>query len=340
MTNSNPLVSIITPTFNHEEFIGECIESVINQTYRNWEMIVVNDGSTDKTSEIVAGYARKDPRIKLIDQENVGIFRLSETYNKALSLSSGKYIAILEGDDYWIKEKLEIQVEQLEKQQGVLCWGQAYSISSDKKTCYGLNPSLEGEEVKHYNNTPAGVIMNIFLFRNCIPALTILINKEALISIGGFRQPFGLPLVDLPTLCWLAFSGSFIFIPKPLGTWRIYATQVTKTYPAKMMEGFRQLALGNYEKIKGMSFIRTDITKNRIKKYYNRQLIMSYSRSGRYKLIRREFKSARKDYLKSICGFGFYEPVWKVRSFVGFAFSLFHLDVEGLSKFLGKKTYR
>ena len=78
----NSLVSIITPTFNHERFIGTCIENVLKQTFQNWEMIIIDDGSTDKTEYEVTKYT--DDRIRYVKQENVGIWKLSETYNKAL----------------------------------------------------------------------------------------------------------------------------------------------------------------------------------------------------------------------------------------------------------------
>ena len=84
---SAPLVSIITPTYNHEKYIGDCIRSVQDQTYTNWEMIIVDDGSTDRTFTIAQTSADSHDRIKLCTQKNLGIFRLGETYNFALALS-------------------------------------------------------------------------------------------------------------------------------------------------------------------------------------------------------------------------------------------------------------
>jgi len=107
---SSPLVSIISPTYNHEKYIAECILSAQSQTYTYWEMLVVDDGSTDLTLSIARSFAEKDPRIRVFTQKNVGIFRLAETYNFALSQANGKYIAVLEGDDVWLPEKLALQV--------------------------------------------------------------------------------------------------------------------------------------------------------------------------------------------------------------------------------------
>jgi len=103
MINSDqPLVSVISPTYNHGRYITDCIESVQNQTYTNWEMIIVDDGSSDNTLETAKALAQQDNRIKVFTQENIGIFRLGETYNFALSKASGKYTAILECDDIWL----------------------------------------------------------------------------------------------------------------------------------------------------------------------------------------------------------------------------------------------
>jgi len=102
------LVSIITPTYNHENFIGKCIESVLAQTYQHWEQIIVDDGSDDDTKQTIAKY--HDKRIKYIKQENKGIWRLNETYNTALKHSNGEIISILEGYDFWPPDKLEKQL--------------------------------------------------------------------------------------------------------------------------------------------------------------------------------------------------------------------------------------
>lgn len=105
------LVSIITPSFNSEKFIAETIQSVQNQTYQNWEMIIVDDCSTDKTVSIVEYIANNDSRIKVykLDKNSgTGIAR-----NTALDKASGKYIAFLDADDLWKPQKLEIQINFL-----------------------------------------------------------------------------------------------------------------------------------------------------------------------------------------------------------------------------------
>lgn len=107
----NPLVSIITPSFNSEKFIRETIKSIQNQTYSNWEMIIVDDCSTDNTFSIIKEMALNDNRIRFFRLEKnsgTGIAR-----NSALSKSKGKYIAFVDSDDLWKPTKLEKQIDFL-----------------------------------------------------------------------------------------------------------------------------------------------------------------------------------------------------------------------------------
>lgn len=111
MTES--LVSIITPAYNSERFIAETIVSVQNQNYQNWEMIIVDDCSTDRTAEIIFSFQKNDARIKYIKNETNRGTAFSR--NIALQISKGKWIAFLDSDDIWHPEKLKIQIDFMEK---------------------------------------------------------------------------------------------------------------------------------------------------------------------------------------------------------------------------------
>ncbi len=124
----SPLVSVITPTFNHERYIGPCIESVLKQTYQNWEQIIIDDGSADATAEMVHGFA--DRRIRYVHQQNRGAFQLAHTYNRALNLAKGEFIAILEGDDFWPQNKLSTLVAPLVVPEIVLAYGEAADVNA------------------------------------------------------------------------------------------------------------------------------------------------------------------------------------------------------------------
>ena len=110
------LVSIITPCYNGERFIAETIDSVLNQTYSKWEMIIINDGSTDGSAELVKKYVEKDSRILLIEQENAGS---AVARNHGIRICNGQYIALLDSDDLWDAEFLEKQIRYMQEKNAV-----------------------------------------------------------------------------------------------------------------------------------------------------------------------------------------------------------------------------
>jgi len=103
----NPLVSIVMPAYNAEIYLEQSIRSVLDQTYQNWELIIVNDGSKDKTKDIAETYVQKDKRILAINQENK---RLGGARNTAIKAARGEWIAFLDSDDLWEPQKLELQI--------------------------------------------------------------------------------------------------------------------------------------------------------------------------------------------------------------------------------------
>ena len=104
-----PMISVIMPAYNHEKYIGEAIESVINQSYTDFEFIIINDDSTDNTEKVIKGFS--DKRISYFSQSNKGA---AHTINRGLSLSKGKYISIINSDDVYHKNRLETLIENAE----------------------------------------------------------------------------------------------------------------------------------------------------------------------------------------------------------------------------------
>ncbi|MFK5976789.1 MAG: glycosyltransferase family A protein [Sulfurovum sp.] len=110
MNKLSPLVSIITPAYNAEKYIAEAIESVIDQSYTNWELIIINDGSSDSTEDIIKSF--RDSRIKLINQSNGGV---SSARNRGLKIARGEYITFLDADDKLPQNSIKVRVEYLLK---------------------------------------------------------------------------------------------------------------------------------------------------------------------------------------------------------------------------------
>ena len=108
IANQAPIVSVIIPAYNAERFIPQAIQSVLEQTYQSYEIIVVDDGSTDKTKDILKEF---EDKVCCIYQENQGP---SAARNAGIKISQGRYICFLDADDIWTPDKLEVQVEFLE----------------------------------------------------------------------------------------------------------------------------------------------------------------------------------------------------------------------------------
>ena len=113
------LVSIITPAYNAERFLEKTMQSVLAQTYANWEMLVVDDGSKDGTAQVAQRYAEKDERIRFLTHPGNANRGVSATRNLALEHAKGKWVAFLDSDDLWVPYKLELQIEQMTADQGI-----------------------------------------------------------------------------------------------------------------------------------------------------------------------------------------------------------------------------
>jgi len=108
----SPLISIILPVYNVEKYLNKCTQSIINQTYKNFEIICIDDGSTDKSGEILDELARQEPRMRVIHQENRGLMSVR---TRGISETKGEYIAFVDGDDYITADMFQTLAEAIEK---------------------------------------------------------------------------------------------------------------------------------------------------------------------------------------------------------------------------------
>lgn len=167
-----PLVSVITPVFNSEKYIGKSIESVLNQTYPSWEMILVDDLSTDRSVEIIGDYMKKDERIKLIKlSENSGA---AVARNTALDASAGRFIAFLDSDDLWKPEKLEKQLAFMQKND--------YAFTF---TDYELMDQ-DGNLLRKTIHMPDSIDYKGLLKNTIIGCLTVMLDRQ---QVGNIQMP-------------------------------------------------------------------------------------------------------------------------------------------------------
>lgn len=239
MGKSPPVVSIITPTYNHAQFIGACIEGALEQTYEDWEMLIVDDGSTDGTYEEIRKF--RDPRIRVEKQSNIGIWRLSKTYNRALARARGQFVGILEGDDLWPTDKLELQVPSLLASDAVLSYGQFLRVDARGQSLsrqrHGPSRGTKEQSILEAQRALADLVT----FGLTAMPVTVLIRRAALVAVGGFRQPHYYPAVEHPTWIALARLGSFLRLGVVLGLWRRHLGQTSDRQALALSEGVARM---------------------------------------------------------------------------------------------------
>ncbi|RMD80520.1 MAG: glycosyltransferase, partial [Chloroflexi bacterium] len=117
---TSPLVSVLMPVFNAERYVAEAIESILRQSFQDFEFIIIDDGSTDGSLDILKRYAARDPRIRLVSRENRG---LVATLNEGIELARGQWVARMDADDIALPERLALQVRHLEATKADFCGG-------------------------------------------------------------------------------------------------------------------------------------------------------------------------------------------------------------------------
>ena len=149
MDKKTPTVSVILPTYNwREEWIRKAIESVLNQTYKDFELIIINDASTNDVEKVIKEYEKKDERVIYVKNEKN--LKLTKTLNKWIDLAKGKYIARQDDDDIWAdKEKLKMEVEFLEEHKDYgLVWTNCIIMDQDENELYSFNRPSTDKEIR------------------------------------------------------------------------------------------------------------------------------------------------------------------------------------------------
>ncbi len=205
------LVSVIIPAFNSEKYITECIDSVLTQTYQNIEIIIVNDGSTDNTVDIVSEY--KNDQIKLFHQKNSGA---AAARNHGIKQASGVWIAFIDADDIWLPDKLQKQLKH--------CANQGWS-HTDMFFHGDVYP-------KHTKNTAftskhSGFILKNLLIENSIGTSSVLIKKEILQELGGFNTDLR-ALQDWELWLRVAEKHQVCYFDEPLVYYRVHSSSVSR----------------------------------------------------------------------------------------------------------------
>lgn len=212
-TQDKPLISVIIPAYNSEKYIAQCLDSIIRQTYKNIEIVIIDDGSTDNTNNILKSYESNHDNIKLILKSNGGV---SSARNLGLKEAKGEYIALQDADDISLSDRLESQMKYLQDSTADVC-GTGIEFFGDKKNKIRLFP--EHDAVIKYNCLFHGRVMagpTAMFRKSSIVGLTFDENE----AMGEDYQFF--------LRCFLEKNLTFHNIQQPLYQYRVSTNQASK----------------------------------------------------------------------------------------------------------------
>jgi len=250
--DTNPLVSVIIPAYNSEKYIGETIVSVLNQTYKNFELIVVDDGSTDNTLDIVKQYEKKDPRIKYFKITHSG--RPSVPLNNGIDFARGQFIAFLDNDDLWYKEKLSEQIAYFNKNPDFVF---VYSMSVTFGDASLFSPYYE---VLPLTFRAAKSRDDLLKKGNSILPSTVLVKSAKFIEAGKFDEDPNLITHDYDMWLRLSELGNFGFIPRFHCKYRVHKNQLSRGWEKKKerlmyLQEKRNIKLPEYNFYRNKGFV-------------------------------------------------------------------------------------
>ena len=207
MSENNPLVSVILPLYNAQNFILEAVNSVLNQTYKKIELIVINDGSTDNSLEVVSSI--KDSRLTIINQTNIG---LAATLNKALKIANGQLIARMDADDICIVNRIELQVKCFLNNPNLVLLGTATNYIDEKNNFIArAYPIVGNKNIKYFLLNKGNVMAHP----------TVMFKKDAVLKAGGYCEKIGQYFEDHDLWVSMINMGEFDNLAMPLLNYRL-----------------------------------------------------------------------------------------------------------------------
>jgi GT2 family glycosyltransferase len=348
---ADPLVSVIIPTYNYGRFVSEAINSVLAQTFQDFEIIVVDGGSTDDTRSIVEAMGRQ---VQYIYQENLGPI---VARNTGIRTARGRYIAFLDADDLWLPHKLERQVELMNRHPEVgLVYSTIYQFESKSGAIVGEYPVADCR---------AGHVLRDLYLHCFVPSPTPLVRKSVLDDVGLFDEEIRYGSEDWDLWLRIAARYQFAFVPEPLAKYRYHASHRSKeghlrreqqtleiiekaarNYP-KELGSLRSLKLSMYLESVGWYLIRQGqradglerlkkaicFAPGRLRLYLlwfaglfgprlsperSRTAMMNYF-GGKHSLFTHQYRQARKEFLQSIL----LDPVTYPKAYGGLILTFF-----------------
>lgn len=267
-------MSVIIPTFNHANFLGKAIESVINQTYGNWEAIVVDNHSTDETYQVIKKF--KDSRIQYLKISNGGI--IAKSRNLGINVAKGEWIAFLDSDDWWTKDKLEACLNNIDERVDFIY--HKLEIIYDKSKSFLKRKKVVGRQL----NKP---ILNDLLISeihkgSAIGNSSVMVRKAMLIKIGGISENKNLVASeDFNTWLKIAqITDKFKYLNNTLGYYLVHNKSAQK----------RDLSIPHRESVAEFMNLYNNEQK------LNLEVKLKYM-SGSYNALNNNYTKAKEDFI-------------------------------------------
>ncbi|MBR1753271.1 glycosyltransferase family 2 protein [bacterium] len=222
-------ISIITASYNYENYIKETIESVLAQTYQNWEMIIVDDGSKDNSVEVIKGYCEKDNRIKFYQHENGENKGLCKTVQYGIEKAQSEWLAFLESDDIITPDYLQEKVNVIEKNPEINFIFNDIETFGDRASAHGYEEYFEKQKslISKLGN-PADYF-DAMGENNFVPTFSIVMTKKSIMQSLEYTIKGGEPQLDWFLWRQIALNHKFYYIDKKLTKWRLHKNSYIST---------------------------------------------------------------------------------------------------------------
>jgi len=276
--NSNPLVSVIIPVYNGEKYIAEAVESVLGQTFEDYELIVVDDGSTDNTKYVLLSYGN---RLKYIYKPNGGC---ASARNAGIKEGKGKYFAFLDADDTWLPNKLEAQMNKFEVNPEIGLVFCDHCVFNENGIVY--------DSVAKRRSIYEGMVFERLWQNNFVGISGVVVKRECLNKVGLFDESRDIDAVeDFNLLLRIARYYKFGFVNEVLFKYRLHGANMSLDFEKMYIQDFR-----NFEKVietfpelnlQNASFVRKGYSN------YHFNFGLEY-------FVQNEFKRARKQFFASL----------------------------------------
>lgn len=232
------LISVVITSYNYEKYLKDTINSVLSQTYSDWEMIVIDDASTDSSVDIIKEFVKKDSRIKLIENEtNLG---LTQTPKKGLEAASGEWVAILESDDRLREDYLEKKAAIAAQYPDIGLIFNDVELFGDETRIKELEKTFsKSSEILKRKKYPCNLFKELLYFNRILTFSSTFVNRQKFLNCD-FNTPTD-KLLDWWLFLHFARRNDFFYIPEKLTKWRIhndsyiYKKDKTYSYPVNLL---------------------------------------------------------------------------------------------------------